>query len=266
MRTCLSMSPRRILLLTGLLALPLWGGAQTVIRGTVLEYHGKEPKTPLGGVEIFVQDASSTVSAGDGSFRLDFRTRKPGDPVTVRRIEKLDYEVFNKEALEQWNIGKSFTIVMCRKSLFKSLRDEYFRVSSATYAKQYRAEQEKLDRQRRENRLKQQEYERLLLELKVDYQTKLENLDTYAEYFARIDLGELAEEERQILALVQQGRIEEAIAAYERLDYLKRYQAQTASIRRLDSTLVVIDSVLQSRTAVRDRISSGILRDSLTTR
>ena len=246
----------RHILTTLLLETPLSVCAQANVQGTVLEYHGTAQKTPLHGVEIQVQDAASTVSGSDGSFQLLFRKKKKGDAVVARRIEKIDYEIFNTEALQQWNIGDTFTIVMCKRRLFKSLRDNYFKVSSKSYARQYQTEQDKLKKQRKANQLKEQEYQQQLSELNMRYQEQLENLDTYAEYFARIDLSELSPKEQHIIDLVQKGRIEEAIEEYEKMDYLKKYKNHTSDIQRIDSVANVVDDMLQSKTRIRDSISS----------
>ena len=69
--------------------------AQTVQKGIVEEYNGKAKKAPLAGVELNVRSAQSTVSDKGGVFSLQFQTGKPGQSVTVRRIEKLGYEIFN---------------------------------------------------------------------------------------------------------------------------------------------------------------------------
>ena len=106
---------------------------QSVQPGYVKEYNELMQKTPLSDVEIVISNASSTASGVRGDFMLQFRTLKPGDKVNVRRIEKLGYEIFNKEALEQWFISRDnrpFTIVMSKSDRFKRIRDNDSRVSS----------------------------------------------------------------------------------------------------------------------------------------
>lgn len=112
--------------------------AQTQQNGIIQEYNESAKKTALPGVEINVRSANSTVSDKDGNFALQFLTLSPGEKVNVRRIEKLGYEVFNKEAVEQWNINPQtpFVIIMCRSDRFKKIRDNYERVSSESYARQ----------------------------------------------------------------------------------------------------------------------------------
>ena len=54
----------------------------------VMEYNETTTKSTLGGVEVLVINAGSTISDSNGNVTLKFRTQKPGDRVTARRIEK----------------------------------------------------------------------------------------------------------------------------------------------------------------------------------
>ena len=89
--------------------------AQTIQNGVIQEYNERAKKTPLGGVELNVRSAGSTVSDGNGNFKLQFLTLKPGEKVNVRRVEKLGYEIFNKEAVEKRPSLSSKLMENCRK-------------------------------------------------------------------------------------------------------------------------------------------------------
>lgn len=201
--------------IVGLLAV-----GQTVQRGIVREYNEERAKTPLSGVEVRVYPAQSTVSDREGKFSLEFLTLNPGERISVRRIEKDGYEVFNKDALEQWNLSpdNTFSIVMCRSDRFKDLKDLYFEQSQERYARQYRQASDNLRRLREANRIQQQEFADSLRKIENLYSRQLENLDNYVDRFARIDLSELSEAEREIIALVREGQIDEAIARYDQFD------------------------------------------------
>ena len=162
---------KKYLFLTLLIMSALGLSAQAVQDGIIKEYNEKNAKTPLSGVELNVRSAGSTVSDTDGEFSLRFLTLKPGEKVNVRRIEKLGYELFNKEAIEQWNINPTtpFVIVMCRADRFKKIRDNYERVSSESYERQLKKEQAQLARLKEEGRLKEEEYNRQLAELNENY-------------------------------------------------------------------------------------------------
>lgn len=194
--------------------------AQTIQKGIVKEYNEKEQKTPLAGVELNVRSANNTVSDKAGNFTLEFLTMKPGEKVNVRNIQKAGYEVFNKQAVDQWALSPQtpFLIVMCRSDKFKRLCDTYYSQASASYRKQYEKETASLNKLKAGNKLKEEEYRNKLAEIQENYDRQLDNLDNYVDRFARIDLSELKAEEQEIINLVQEGRFEEAIERYEQLN------------------------------------------------
>ena len=131
----------------------------------VKKYNDAKKKTPLAGVELVVNNAGSNVSGKDGRFTLSFRTLKPGDKVDVRKIEKTGYEIFNKDALEAWRIandGSEFMVVLCKSAKFKALKDQYNAVSSKSYAKQQKMDEDRLTNLLKEGKLQQAEYEKKL--------------------------------------------------------------------------------------------------------
>lgn len=201
----------------GMMALA--AAAQTVQHGLVLEYREAAPKTALPGVEVRVYPAQSTVSDTNGKFSLEFLTLSPGERISVRSIAKDGYEVFNSDALEQWNLSpeNTFSIVMCRSDRFKRLKDLYYANSEERYARQYRDAAANLRRLRDANRIAQHEFADSLARIEKLYARQLENLDNYVDRFARIDLSEISAAEQDIIALVQAGRIDEAIARYDEL-------------------------------------------------
>lgn len=225
-----------------LILLAIAAGARSVQNGTVSEYLGKTAKRALSGVELAIYPAQSAVSDRNGAFRLEFLTLKPGDKIKVRRVAKDGYVVFNKDALEQWVLSPSapFTIVMCRADLFKKLKDTYYKNSGERYARQYRNAQNELTRLKNQNKLLQKDYEERLRRLEEEYARQLENLDSYVDRFARIDLSEISPVEQEIVELVQQGEIDQAIARYESLnarDKLVEGLSKRAEVKKLDAEL-----------------------------
>ena len=131
----------------------LWAQSEQTI--VVSEYNGKEQKTPLNGVSVSVLNAVASITDAQGKATLRFRTLHAGDRVTIRRIEKNGYEIFNSQAIEQWNISpqRPFQIVLCQTERFRALRDQYSRVASDSYAKQYRAEQARMANERKKTKM-----------------------------------------------------------------------------------------------------------------
>ncbi len=232
-----------------MLALPLLCWGQAIQNGVVKEYNEAKDKKPLAGVEIKVKNAASDVSRRDGSFQLSFRTLKPGDLVEYSKIEKAGYEIFNIDALESWRIANDntpFTIVLCKSNKFKALKDQYYMEASKSYATQQANEERQLAESLQQGKIQRAEYEKQLIDIRNFYENQLDNLDTYIDRFARIDLSELSQEEVTIIQLVQDGKIDEAIQAYEDMQLTERYAHVSQQITEINSGLEKLNHQLEN--------------------
>ena len=240
----------------------IYSNAQCVQKCVVMEYNETEKKSPLGGVEVLVINAGSTISDSNGNVTLKFRTQKPGDRVTVRRIEKSGYEIFNKDALLQWNITKEgvFQIVMCRSDRFKQIRDNYFAISSASYAKQRKAEEAKFQALKKQGRIKQAEYEKEIARIKEEYEQRLMDIDAYIDRFARIDLSELSAEEAKAIELFRNGDIEGAIKAYEDMKLEEQYFQSVKNYQKAEKAADTLGVIIKKHEELRDSINAAINR------
>lgn len=236
--------------------------AQTTQTGLVQEYNERAKKTPLAGVELNVRSAGNTVSDQKGEFSLQFLTLKPGEKVNVRRIEKLGYEIFNKEAVEQWNINPKtpFVIIMCRSDRFKKIRDNYEKVSSESYARQLKKEEAALAKLKEDGKIKEREYEQRLVELRENFDRQLDNLENYVDRFSRIDLSEISGVEQDIIRLVQEGKIEEAIAKYEEQNFVSKYTEEVSQLKKVSSAIDQLSDVKAAKEQTRDSLYAAIDR------
>lgn len=231
--------------------------------GIVSEYNEKLAKTPLPAVELVVHNAGSTISDKRGMFTLSFRTLRPGDKVSCQRIEKLGYEIFNQEAVDQWYIshnGTPFSLIMCKSSKFKRIRDQYNRIASESYNIQYNKAVQALRQEKAANRLQEDDFKRKMQELTFFYEEQLENLDTYVNKFARIDLSELSNQELEIIELVQAGEIDAAIKAYEKKSFLIQYINENKDIEKLLHARKTLEGVQKEKRKARDSIYASITR------
>lgn len=236
--------------------------AQTTQPGFVKEYNDQNKKTPLGGVEMIIRGAGSTISDAQGSFSLKFATLKPGDQVIIREIKKAGYEVFNKDALDQWYISKNnkpFIIILCRSDKFKALKDNYNKVSSDSYARQYKLEQDKLAAQFKQGKLKEQEYKNKLLDLEDEYYESLKNLDNYIDKFARIDVSELSDVEQNIIKLVQNGQITDAIKLYERMNLADKYKKLSENINERSEAIEKLSAANEADQEKKENVEGSIM-------
>lgn len=237
--------------------------AQVEQPGIVLEYNEKLAKTPLDNVEILVSGAGQRVSAEDGTFTLRFHTKKVGEHVEVQEIAKLDYELFNRDAVEQWNITgekRPFTIVMCKSSRFKKIKDNLNKISSESYAKQLKTEQEKLKAERKAGKLKEAEYHKRLQALQDEFDKQTESIRPYIDRFARIDLSELSAKEREIVLLIQKGKTEKAIEEYKKLDLERKVINNRQDYQKLKEASEAVENAKQKRQEERDSLVAQIRR------
>lgn len=222
--------------------------AQSVQHGFVKEYNGTAQKKPLSEVEISVRNASRTQTDKQGKFELNFRTLKRGDQVEVKEINKLGFEIFNKEAIEAWRIASDdspFTIVLCKSEFFKALKDKYNAIASESYARQEAKAEAQLKELLQQGKLQQAEYEQQLKALQNKYEDQLDDLDTYIDRFARIDLGELSDKEKEIVALVQKGQIQEAIEAYDKMGLLSQMEELAKQKSTVDDAISALEKKKQ---------------------
>lgn len=254
------MRMKRNLILALLLLSAVGASAQSSQPVQILEYNGSEAKTPLQGVGLTVANAGAAMSDAQGVLTLNFRTSKAGDPVVIRRIEKAGYEIFNKEAVEQWTIAPQvpFQLVLCRSDKFRKLCDQYSQVASESYGRQLQKEKSRLAAERQAGRLKEEEYQAELIKVQDEYDEQLENLDLYVEKFARFDLSELSEQERQIIALVQEGKIDEAITRYEQMDLLGSYISQTKDIHQISAAQDSLSEIRNNKAEALDTLRQVI--------
>ena len=145
-------------------------------------------------------------------------------------------------------------MVLCRSERFKDLCEKYNAAASASYERQLKKDKAALEKLRQEGKIKQQEYDAQLAALDKQYNEQLDNLENYVERFARIDLSEISEEEQQIIDLVQQGEIDEAIRRYEALDLLTKYQQQSAEIQSVRNTRSELQQLGEQKAEARDSL------------
>ena len=146
--------------LTTLLLSAALASGQATQPCVVMQYNQKSAKTPLSGVEVVASNAGSTVSDADGRLTLSFRTLKPGDKVNLISAKKAGYEIFNSEAVTQWNISRDqtpFTLVLVKKAYFDQLKAKLTETSSENYKAKYLQAMKEVDKLKQEGKLKEEE-------------------------------------------------------------------------------------------------------------
>ena len=237
--------------------------AQVTERGYVREYNGRLEKKPLAMVEIKVANAGTTTSSEDGSFLIQFRTQKAGDRVSLTRLHKEGYELFNKTSVQQWNIsnsGRPFELLMCSSKRFKEIYDRYARVSYESYAKRQKADERKLEEEREAGILRENDYIKKITALREEYNKKLDNIDNYIDRFARIDLTSLTEKEADILEILQKGDIDSAIHLYDELRLEEQLLSCSNKISKNSTVIFRLQKDQKASVEERDSLYQLFLR------
>lgn len=251
---------------TGILSLMIFphiSDAQVVQRGYTKEYNGRAEKTPLPNVELRINNAGSTMSGEKGEFSLQFRTLKPGAKVIVEEIYKEGYELLNPDMVRQWYISdddQPYTLVMCQSKRIKELKDKYAKASSESYARQQKKEEDMLAKERDAGKLKDSEYQEKIQNLKNEYAQKLDDIHSYFEKFARIDLNSLSEREANIMNLIQEGEIDRAILQYDEMELDKKLSDCSRKIKKSTAALDALQTQKAKDLAERDSLYEIFLR------
>ncbi|MBQ8499447.1 MAG: hypothetical protein IJ023_00530 [Bacteroidales bacterium] len=192
--------------------------AQVIQKGVVVEM--SSGSRPIPGVEIRSIGAAPTDSDQNGYFTMKYPSALPGDPLIKPEIYKHGFEIINNHILKTWNLTENDTlkIVLGRKDIIDALRRKYHKIGMTQMEKQYASVIESLKKEREADRLSEIEFAAKMDSITMEISQHKRLVEEYASRFARLNTDELDEDERSALELVQEGRLSEAIAIYERMN------------------------------------------------
>ena len=207
--------------------------AQSVVKVRVLEYNGKEAKTPVPNVVLQVSGAGSTATNANGECVLRFGMAKAGEKVKLNKIDKAGYEIFNTGAVNNWHISEDapFTIVICKTEMLNNLYDKYMKVTSEHHEQRLIAQESVLTQQKVDGYITAEQFDQRIKELYEEYDKRFDNIENYIKHFTHIDLNDLNQQEQDIIALVQQGDIDAAIANYDKMNLVNLYKAKAEAVQ-----------------------------------
>lgn len=213
---------KKVLLLLTMLLLTQAAISQVIQqKGVAYRYNGKQKRTPLGNVTISYAGNSRSVISGEenGVFNLVLEGKKMGDRIGVVTVKKREMMVFNQQAVDEWNIRKEpLTLILCNADEFERQKENLIAIGRSQAKKKYERQKAELEAKLNASEIKLAEYESALDKAYEDLELIQKNVSDYADLFARIDLSEVSAEEQRILDMVEEGKIDEAVKAYEELD------------------------------------------------
>ena len=197
--------------------------SQTAQKGLVVEMNSGNK--PVAGVAVMAVGAIPTDSDGNGAFQLVFSKAKPGTPVVITQIYKDGYELVNDTDVKSWTLSGShqFKIVLCQKGMLDISRRKFYDIGQDRYYTLYLQAQKELKNEKENNKISQKKYEDALSDAMKEYERAMSQLTFYADKFARINKDDLNDLDSRALALMEEGKVEEAIKLYEDAEILKKF-------------------------------------------
>ena len=181
--------------------------------GILEEYQGRNNRTSIGGVDVSAKGSNPTTTDNEGLFVLEFE--KGITVVNDFDFDKDGYVVFNKDAVNQWNIAndinKRFHVVICKQRDLRNRINEYYGI----YDTENKKELEKKKKEISELKITIREKEERYLQLNEEYKRLQREAKTQAEKYARIDENALNEVEYKALCLFRENKSSEALKVFD---------------------------------------------------
>lgn len=200
--------------------------AQSVQKGKVVLMNSG--KKTLSGVQILVWGAQPTDTDQSGFFQLNFEKALPGDPISLKDAYKKGYEIVNDKELKEWVIAseKKMVIVMSLAGTVKAMKEKYYNIGNELYLKRYQATLIELEKQKDESLFTEKIYEEKLEDAYKELNLSQQLLSEYATTFASINKDDLSSLEKKAFLLLDEGKVDDAIALYENEKLLEQLNKQ----------------------------------------
>lgn len=188
--------------------------AQVSQKGNVRIFNSQH--TPLSGVQLTVIGAPATDTDNNGDFCFHFLNHKAGTAISSPQVYKKGYEVVNSDMLNGWILSekRSLDIVMAPEGTIEEQKNHYYAIAIAHFSKLRNKTVQEINHLYAQQKITQAERARRLKELAEENHTFMNMLDKYAEKFARINPDDITQIEKQVLKLVEDGKLTEAIELY----------------------------------------------------
>lgn len=212
----------------------------------------------LSGVSIKVKGEHNPVlSKSDGTFSILYVGKQEGDAYSLQEVLKRGYELNEPEI-----IGRSFafskrvrqTIVMVSSA---QLQADKLRIENNAYRtaeKNYKNQLALLEKQKEDNTIAIEEYQRSLSELQNRFEKYQLMIDGLAEHYAHTEYDELNEKEREINICIENGDLEKADSLlkelFDPIEALKNKETLEKIDQQIADAYLTIDKANEDMSAV----------------
>ena len=190
--------------------------AQMSQKGTVQIFNSN--KSPLPGVQLTATDAPATDTDASGNFQFNFSKQKPGMAIASPNVYKKGYELVNKDMINGWILSEKrpMSIVMAPEGTIEESKNKYYSISVAHFSKKQEKAIEEINQLYIAQKISLQERSDRLKAMAEESRSFMNQIDQYAEKFARINPDDINAIEKQVLELVNAGKLSEAIELYNK--------------------------------------------------
>jgi len=207
----------------------------------------------LKNAEVWAIGAASKplrFSNDKGYFELEFPNKKVGDIIREISVTLDGYEVVNKKDLESYGLLRQpdddpLIIVLCKQGTYRKAAADYYQTIYSTSETELLAKKSRLENPS-ENKPKN---DAALQQQLTDINEKLKSLPQVAEaaadYFAKIDLDQATQLQKNALAELEKGNIQAALDAMPEEVMDKNMAAAQKRKQQLETQLAETKQVIQ---------------------
>lgn len=221
---------RSLIILSLCLAASVSVFAQTRQQGRVREFNSGN--SPLAGVQVMAYGAAATDTDGAGEFTLEFSSYTPGRAISAPDVYKRGYELVNTDVLDGWILSGSrqMDVVMAKRGVIEDAKTRYYDIASTNWSRKQSEAMSQINALYAQGEIDAQVRSERLAELAARSQEYMTKLDEYAGRFARINPDDISGLEAQVMSLVNDGKIDEAVELYETSGIVSTAKAKLAEM------------------------------------
>lgn len=186
-------------------------------------------------IKAMASDGGEVSDDKNGTFTLELKDLKMGSMIGKVRVTKQGMMVFNQQAVDDWTVRKEpLCLILCDANEFQKQKDNLIAIGRNQAKKKYDQKLAELKKQNDERKLEIDTYYSKLDSLEKEFRTAMQNMDKYADVFARIDESEGDTVAQRAIELFNRGEIEESLRLLEEQNYMEKIKKANRTIAQAE--------------------------------
>lgn len=253
-------SIKRIFSLFGVILISIAVAAQTQQGFVRTIGRPDKPGVALENVMIRFQGlVNSVVTSSEGEFHLSVPNKKDGDAIILLSVQKIGYELKDKELIGRSLVFSSRVPVEILMVDTKQLAADRERIERNAYRiaeRNYKDKVEEIERQIKNKEISAEKYQNELQGLQDKYERYLSLISDMADRYARTDYDQLDSIDRKINICIENGELDRADSlihsAFDPETVLERNRSAKEEIRqRIAFAQRIIDKANADKEAIK---------------